>query len=240
MSFVFKRVNSSDHIGPDLIELRERVGWDRKEASRQTRLTESFISALENESWDEIGDPWYAERMMRAYVKFLGGNENYFLQKFRHCLGEDRLKPAPKNQRLIRPIRVRLLDMAVGSRILAVAGFILFVGVLGAYVYREARQISAPPPISIDEPAEGIRLTEPKVTIKGKTVPEASVTINGQTAIVEPDGSFHFDLDVPRGTTMIIISAQKRHSQEAEAVRHVVYDRPLPPLLGPNATDTEP
>lgn len=233
MVFVLKSVNSSEHIGQDLIELRKRRGWDRKEASRQTRLTESFISALEEEQWEELGDLLYAERMVRMYVKFLGGNEQYFVQKYERCIGKERLKPRPQNERLIRPVRVQVKDLLVGSRLLAFGGFVLFVLLLGWYVFAQARQISSPPELEVMAPAEGIRVNEPHVLVEGQTVREATVLVNGRTATVESNGHFSLQLDIPRGTTLLVISARKRHGDEATVVRHVVYDRPLPPLLGP-------
>lgn len=225
MVFVLKSVNPSERIGFDLIELRKRHGWDRTEASRETRLMESFIAALEEERWEEIGDLRYAERMVRAYVRRLGGNEAYFLQKYERCIGKDRLRSTREDERLIRPVRVRIKDMLVPSRVIALAFFLLFVAGLGWYVYAEARKISSPPALTIVEPAEGIRASNPHVTIRGMTAPEATVIINGRTVSVGSDGVFSFLLDIPRGTTLIIISARKRHGEETIAVRHVVYDR---------------
>ncbi|MBM3204369.1 hypothetical protein FJZ48_00060 [Candidatus Uhrbacteria bacterium] len=235
MPFVRKSINHTHHLGPDLIELRERVGWDRKEASRQTKLTESFIASLEAEQWSEIGDLAYAERMLRSYVKFFGGNEKYFIEKYHQGLQELSLK-REDNICVPRPAKVRFLDLTVGSRLIALIGFFVFVLVLGGYVYRETHGIFSAPPISIETPADGARLEQPLVQVLGKTSPESRVVVNGREAIVEPSGKFHLVLDIPRGTTMITVSARKRHSEEAVVTRHVVYDRQLPSLTGVSTT----
>ncbi len=234
MTFVLKTVNPSNHIGPDIVELRERLGWSRAQASCYSKLTESLLTALETEAWEDVGDAVYTERLLRSYVKLLGGNENYFVQKYRQCVGQKMQRP--KADALPRPCRVRGKDLAVSSRVLTLAGFLLFVVVLGGYVFSQARAISAAPPITVDSPSEGARLDQPSVEVRGKTLPESSVSINGQQAVVQPDGVFQLTLDVPRGTTMIQISARKRHGQEAVETRHVVYDRPMPELFQASST----
>src|SRR5574337_297997 len=134
MAFVLKSVNASGRIGPDLIELRERAGWSVTEVSHATKISESLIRALEAEAWSEIPDPIYAERILRSYVVFLGGNETYFLEKYRALL---RAKHASRKleELLPRPRQIQLFDLVVGPRLLTVLGFVLFVLVLGGYVY---------------------------------------------------------------------------------------------------------
>lgn len=227
MAFVLKSVNHTDHLGPDLIELRERSGLTFKEISHHTKLTESFICALENENWCEIGDSVYAERMLRLYVRCLGGKEKYFIEKYWKSMKQAQLT-RKGDECIPRATKLRMWDLAVGSRLLALAGFFIFVLLLGGYVYREARAISAPPPMQLETPLEGARLEQPSVEVKGKTIPESMVSVNGREAVVQPDGIFRLTLDVPRGTTKIVISARKHHGEEAIETRHVVYDRPLP------------
>jgi len=236
MPFTHKSINPSDRIGLDLIELRERMGLSRQAAAQLSRMTESFITALEAEDWERIGDPVYAEHMLRAYIRTLGGKESYYLNKYRRCVADRQAECKKQDARLIHPLRVRLADLLVGSRILAVAGFFVFVALLGAYVYREAMSISAPPPLSVSEPSEGQRQEQPQVLVAGTTLPEAAVTINGRDAVVESDGSFRLTLDIPRGSILITVSAKKRHGRDAVVERHVIYERALPPLFGPTST----
>jgi cytoskeletal protein RodZ len=235
MSFTLKSVNPSGRIGSDLVELRERAGWSRAQAAHATKIHESLIRSLEEEAWDQVADPIYTERILRSYVTFLGGNERYFVEKYRTCLEANRLKRSPE-ELLPRPRRIRRFDLTVGPRLLAVSGFLVFVLLLGGYVYVQARAISTPPPLEILEPADGLRLEEPMVTIRGTTLPESTVEVNGRQAIVQPDGTFSLRLDVPRGTTLVIVTSKKRHSREVTSARRVVYDRPLPEWMGSTST----
>lgn len=236
MSFVQKNVNATGHFGADLLDLRERAGWTRAFVSGRLKLTESFIRALEEEDWSSISDPIYAERILRAYVDFLGGNQRYFLDKYRECLKQDAQARAP-SEYLPRTRQIRLFDLTDATRVTAVLGFVLFVMGLGGYVYAQARAISAPPPLTLDEPDDGARVSEPFVLVKGKTLPESSVLINGRQAVVQADGSFALTMEVPRGVTTILVTAKKRHGREADLTRRVMYDRALPGFLD-DATST--
>lgn len=236
MAFTIKSVNPTGRIGADLEELRIRAGYSRSEASHATKIAESFLRALEEEDWGSIPDPVYSERILKSYVVFLGGNETYFLEKYRECLRGRHSARRPE-ELLPRPRQVNLSDLIVGSRLLTVAGFVAFVLLLGGYVFIQARAISTPPPLSVSSPEDGLRLEQPLVHVVGKTLAETSVTVNGRQAVVQPDGVFDLSMDVPRGTTMIVISARKRHGHEAVITRRVVYDRDLPAFEVVTSTD---
>lgn len=234
-----KRVHGSECLGPDLIELRERAELTVAEASQQTKIAPSFIQALENERLEDIPDPVYSERLLRSYVAQLGGNVSYYLHKYRECL-EARGMTRPKNESLPRPIRLRAKDLLVTPRLLAIAGFVLFVILLGGYVYYQVRTIAAPPSLEVIEPVEGARYEEPTVTVRGKTLPEANVRINDQAAIVHSDGTFEETLFISRGITEIRVTARRRYGDEASVTRRVIYERELPSWIGQeHATSSE-
>ncbi len=227
MSFVTKRLHDTSRLGPDLAELRERAGLTLEEAARQTKIAPSFIQALETERWSEIPDPVYSERLVRLYVASLGGNESYYIHKYRERLATQQVERRPE-EHLPRPIKMHMTDRLVAPRILAALGFVLFAFVLGWYVYWQATAISEPPLLELTEPLDGARVQDPAVRIIGKTSPEATVTVNGAGAIVRPDGTFEYTAYIPRGTTMMIVTARRRHSREVTVVRRVQYDRELP------------
>lgn len=231
MGFVHKSVNPAARIGADLTELRTRAGYTREQAAAYTKIPSFLIRALEDEAWEEIPDAIYAERIVRSYVHALGGNEAYFIHKYREHLAERHEKRTLQDV-LPRPSRVRLRDLFVSSRYIALAGFLLFAIALGGYVYVQVHGISSAPPLTIDTPQDGQRLDSPHVEVRGTTLPESSVTVNGVQAVVQSNGVFVLTLDVPRGTTLIYISSRKRHGKAANDVRRVVFERPLPDLEG--------
>ncbi len=227
MAFIQKSINTSGRIGQDLVEWRERAGLTRLQAAAQTKINESLIRLWEEERWLEIDDVVYGERMLRAYVTFLGGSVPYTLQKYHEGIDANRFKRRTEDL-LPRTRKIHLTDFLVGYKLVAAAGFILFAIGLGGYVFLQGHRISKPPTLSISEPKDGTRLDAPSVVIRGNTEPDASVNINGRQAYVEPDGAFQFSLDIPRGTTLVVVHARKRYGRETTDVRRVVYDSPLP------------
>lgn len=230
MGFVTKKLNASGRLGSDLIELREGLGLTVDEAAHRTKIAPSVLKALENEDWVDLPDPVYAERLLKSYVSFFGANESYYLHKFREGL-EAREIVRDRTTLLPRPMRLGLREMAVTPRILAAIGFACFSLLLGSYVFVQARAMSIAPPLEIFSPADGERVEDPLVNVKGKTLPGSTVTINGATAVVGDDGFFEYHLNVPRGTTVIRIVARRRHGNESVTARRVIYDRPLPKIL---------
>jgi hypothetical protein len=228
MAFVRKSVNPSERIGPDLIELRERVHLTLTEAARLTRITGSLLLTFEEDRWEDIDDPAYMERVLRSYVEFLGGNTAYILLKYRELMkGHERMARKPEEY-LPRTRSVKPMDLVVSSRLLTVSAFVIFVLALSGYVWGQAFAISTPPLLEVQEPKEGARLEEPVVRVQGQTNAEAMLFVNGRGAIVQPDGSFSLLLNIPRGSTLIQITAKKRHGREASVTRRVVFDRALP------------
>ncbi|MCK9361406.1 helix-turn-helix domain-containing protein [Patescibacteria group bacterium] len=227
MGFVTKRLNAPGRLGPDLIELREGVGLTVEEAAGRTKIAPSVLKALENEDWADLPDPVYAERLLKSYVSFFGANESYYLHKFREGL-EAREIVRDRSTLLPRPMRIGAHEMAVTPRILAALGFMGFTLLLGGYVFAQARAMSVAPPLELFAPADGEKVDDPLVVVKGKTLPGSSVTVNGAPAVVGDDGMFEYRLNVPRGTTVIRIVARRRHGNESAAARRVIYDRPLP------------
>jgi hypothetical protein len=94
--------------------------------------------------------------------------------------------------------------------------------------------MSIAPSLEIFSPTDGEKVEDPLVIVKGKTVSGSTVTINGATAVVGDDGLFEYQLNVPRGTTVIRIVARRRHGNESATARRVIYDRPLPKMLDGN------
>jgi hypothetical protein len=227
MAFVTKRLNSPGRLGPDLIELREGLGLTIEEAAHRTKLAPSIVRAFEDEKWLDLPEPVTAERLLKSYVSYFGANESYYLHKYREGL-EAREIVRDRSSFLPRPMRIGALEMAVTPRILAAVGFCCFALLLGGYVFSQARAMSVAPPLKIASPFDGERVETPLVIVRGETAPGSSVTINGAPAVVGDDGAFEYELNVPRGTTVIRVVSRRRHGNESTDARRVIYDRPMP------------
>ncbi|HWQ99596.1 MAG TPA: helix-turn-helix domain-containing protein [Candidatus Methylomirabilis sp.] len=227
MTFLHKRVGEgAGTFGGDLQDLRELRGFTVEQVARDTKIRDTIIRALENDRLQDIEDPAFMERHLLTYVRFLGGYEPYFLARYRAKL--DLLQARRTTRDLLpRALGVRGWDLMVGPHLLGVLGILALALALGGYVWWQAQAVGTPPPLEIQSPADGERLMRPSVVVRGQTMPEAFVRVNGHDAAVNSEGAFELTLDVRRGTTIITIVAQRRRGSETRVVRRVVYDRPL-------------
>jgi len=242
MTFLHKRVREGDtSFGSDLRDLRELRGIAFEEACRATKIDRKILLAFEEDRIEDLDDPVYAAWHLDAYVKYLGGYEPYFRQRY-----EGRLALLPKRRTaedmLPRIRRIGFFSMFVAPQFLAFLGVLAFALLLGGYILWQARAVNTPPPLTVSRPRDGEILDHPRVDVRGSTIPEAIVIVNGRDAPVADDGSFNLVLDVPRGTTAITIISRRRRGSETTVIRRVTYERELPDfdqIQGAIATGTE-
>jgi hypothetical protein len=82
-----------------------------------------------------------------------------------------------------------------------------------------------PPVLFIDSPTDGQSFydTDKEITVKGKTDPNATVTVNGHLAIVDSEGLFRIKLTLSQGDNPIKIIAKDEAGNQAEVERDVSY-----------------
>jgi hypothetical protein len=230
MTFLHKRVGEgSGSFGADLRDLREHNKRTLEDAARDTKISDRILRAFEEDRIEDIEDPAFAERHLLAYVRFLGGYEPYFLTRYRAKITE--LKASRRTEQLLPRRRgVKGLDLFVGPHFLGVLGIVLLAFGLGGYVWWQAHAMRIPPPLAVESPVDGERIQKPVVLVRGKTIGEAYVTVNGVDAPVDVEGNFSVSVNVRRGTTVITVIARRRRGSESRLERRVVYDRPLPEL----------
>ena len=228
MTFLHKRVEEgSGTFGSHLRDLRELQGRTLEQASQETKIREPILRAFEEDRIGDLDDPVFVTRHLKTYVRYLDGHEPYFVARYRERL------QALKAERHVRDVLPRMRgvrgwDLFVGPQLLAIAGILALGMLLGGYVLWQAHLVRTPPTLDISSPQDGERLSGPLVTVRGHTMAEAYVTINGRDAAVGTDGNFALTLDVRRGTTVMTIVARRRRGSETQVSRSVLYDVALP------------
>ncbi len=228
MTFLHKRVREGDaSFGSDLRDLRELHGITFEEACRATKIDRKILKAFEEDRLEDLDDPIFAERHLAAYVKYLGGYEPYFRMRYEGRLAG--VSSERKTEDLLPRVRkIGFFDLFAAPQFLAFLGILAFAGLLGGYVLWQAHAVNTPPPLAVDRPRDGEILSVPRADVRGATIAEATVSVNGRDAPVAPDGTFGIELDVPRGTSAVTITAKRRRGSETTVVRRVTYERELP------------
>jgi cytoskeletal protein RodZ len=66
-------------FGQELKSAREKAAISLADISKQTKITVRLLKAMEDDRFDLLPEPFFVRGMIRAYVKAVGGEENYFL-----------------------------------------------------------------------------------------------------------------------------------------------------------------
>ncbi|MFA6161505.1 MAG: helix-turn-helix domain-containing protein [Patescibacteria group bacterium] len=231
MAFIRKQIDVDRSFGDDLKELRELRGWSHEHLAKATGIPASTIRFLELEDFDSFRDPVYAERHVRVIVKTLEGRVGFFVHKFHAALEQKGFSVERKPLSFFE--RVKHSALFVPSKYFLLLLPLPFVILLGWYVWRQAAYLSTPPILQVTSPTDHMEISEPTVLVSGITDPTASVTVNGQAAVVESSGVFDVTLSVPRGMSKLDIVAERRYGKNAQATRYITYA----PSFGPGVLD---
>ncbi|OGL69131.1 hypothetical protein A3B21_03990 [Candidatus Uhrbacteria bacterium RIFCSPLOWO2_01_FULL_47_24] len=101
-----------------------------------------------------------------------------------------------------------------------VVTLVFILTVLG-YIGSHLRSLLAPPPLELASPLQGLTTSNNIIEIKGKTLPGATVEINGSPLTTLTDGQFSHLLVLNGGINTIVVSAKKRYSRPTVIQRQI-------------------
>lgn len=115
------------------------------------------------------------------------------------------------------------------------------IAILALYVVFRGSFILGTPTLTITAPQEvTTTITENQFTIRGRTENTDAVQVNGEPAIMAPDGTFEALLMLEPGINTVEITAAKFLGREKKAVYQIVYT-PLPAATStPQSEETPP
>lgn len=86
----------STGIGKVLRDARAERGIELTDVERGTRIRVKFLSAIEEERWEDLPAPAYARGFLSTYARFLGLDEEAVLDEYRRSAGDaGRAEPIP-------------------------------------------------------------------------------------------------------------------------------------------------
>ncbi|UCD92179.1 MAG: S8 family serine peptidase, partial [Methanobacteriota archaeon] len=88
-----------------------------------------------------------------------------------------------------------------------------------------------PPPLSVTEPLDGSWFNYPTVVFRGTTEPGATVSVGGQLAVVQSDGSFEVPVALFEGSNPVSVSAEDAAGNMAGTLITVNVDTVAPYLF---------
>ena len=185
-----------------------------------TRIQRRYLEALEWGRYHELPDPLYTRNFIRAYARFLGADETYFLELFaQEIRRSDLLAP----HRLPRSRAKKLLFFSVPQFATSILTVAFLLGGL-SWIFFQVRAVFLPPDVVVSFPSEEMVVQEPFIRVEGVVRDlNASVRVEGVEVPLSPKGEFSYEVALLRGVNTIFVQARSRYSSDAEIARKVVY-----------------
>jgi cytoskeletal protein RodZ len=235
-------VTEQDHkLGEVLRAAREAKEIDLIRVERDTKIRERYLSALERGEYRELPGAVYTKGFLRNYGAYLGLDPEYLIDLYRletsAGAAERPIAPAPP-----RPINVRRRrTFVVTPGAVAAAILTILVGAFVAWLGYEFVNFARTPELRIIEPAGDVSAhTEPTITLRGISAPDAEITVSGlpenPSTTADADGNFEMTVGLLPGSNEIHLVARdpvtNRSSEEFVRRVNVVSEVEPSPSVG--------
>ncbi|HEX9679138.1 MAG TPA: helix-turn-helix domain-containing protein [Candidatus Saccharimonadales bacterium] len=192
--------------GRRLQRARQAAGLSRQAVASRLNVKPEVIKHLDRWDLSNITDA-QSRRLVRKYAIVVDQNpadfEGYVPDEERTTVNKSRLFVLSRTS----------LNLLIASLLIVLFGFIGW----------RTFEATARPGLMIDQPVNEQVLSSPLAAVSGRTSERAQVYINGLNVPVSPDGSFHTEVILSRGTNNIQIIAINGFGRQVEVSRLVVY-----------------
>ncbi len=200
-------------IGQAIKEERTKKNISLSGLASQTKIKREFIQAIENENWTNL--PEYP--VVTGFVKNIYQALDIDVRAGVALLRRDY---PPKNL-TINPKPDVSKEFVWSPKLTFLTGIGLVAIAIVSYLTFQYISFISPPKLSLEAPVEGQMVDSTKVTVLGKTDPEATVKVNNQPVIVGDDGSFTTSIEVVSDTNEVLVIAKSRSGKETVLSRKI-------------------
>jgi cytoskeletal protein RodZ len=205
-------------VGSILRETRLRKSLTLESVEAATRIRRKFLTALEADDFRSLPSMIYAKGFIKNYSEYLGLDSATVLAFFRRQIDDaGRASVLPKG--VSEPLDASPFALTPGRFVLLLV--VGLVGVFLMYFVFQYRRLQQPPSLTIDTPKNESVVSERKIDVTGTTDNDATVTINGISVLVRPDGKFFDQVALEAGVNTVTIVATSRYGKSAAVVRKV-------------------
>lgn len=211
-----KEVFGSITLGERLSRLRQENKYSLEEVADHLGIEVHYLESLEKGQYQQLPGEVYIKSFLKKYADFLQVNRQMVMNlyaKERQIVAQVQKSPSPDSvtKDVITPKRIRYSLIA-----LVVIACLIYLGF-------QIKMIFAPPSLIISSPSDNLITNQASITVEGQTEPEASITINDQAVLADPEGNFSKSIDLQEGVNTITISVSKERSQAEVITRQVLY-----------------
>lgn len=205
-------------VGMILRETREGKKLTLSDVEKGTRIRSKFLDAIEHDDYTKIPSSAYAKGFVKNYSEFLGLDSKTLLAFFRRQT-EDVTRTSLLPKRTIED-RERSLFQLTPSKFIGILFGLLFLVFISYFVFQYVN-LQRSPAVSLEKPLQDQIVEDRKIEVIGKTNPDATVTINGVSALVRTDGKFYDQISLDPGVNTITVIATSRFGKSTTLVRKI-------------------
>lgn len=221
--FVTKKISRSRSLGSILKAARTKANYTLEQAEKETKICLKYLVALEEGNYTALPAEAYNVGFVRTYAQFLRLNQEKILRMYREERSNTHFSPSDRAVTLA-PRKMSDWHFLVTPRLLGIAVLLVVFGSLASYVFIQLRSFAQPPAITMNVPTQ-FTSNKDTVTLSGKTVPGASLTMNNESVAVAADGSFTQTVQLSPGVNNVVVQATSRAQKQSQVGVEVLYDQ---------------
>ena len=220
-AFTRKKIEDTNRVCFRLKEARIAAGFSIEQMSEKTRLSKTYIKALETCEFQNLPTGTvYQKNFIKRYLSVLDIPSTSYIQQSLIEEGYEQTKHEPQLQAHPHKPKSFLAFHALPGVMKYLGIAFVLLSVLG-YLGWQVNRILEPPQLTLISPEDGHITSDEQITIRGLSDPETDITINGKGVSYTKEGQFEQALDLVEGVNTIVVEATKKHGQKTTETRYV-------------------
>lgn len=188
--------------------------WELKDIAKSLKTPQKYLEAIENEDTAQFPQEPYCSLIVKDYADHLGLNGREILSLFRRDFAQKRkIKTASRHSFSITPQFTFTILI------------IFFTLIFSSYLVTEYLKSNRPPELKVNWPQTPVVLGD-AVDVSGVTDPEATVSINQDLVIVDPNGNFDKKITLTGKSNKITIESKSPNGKVTKTEKVIEADNP--------------
>jgi transcriptional regulator with XRE-family HTH domain len=207
----------SEYLG----EIRAELGLSLEDVAEQIGIKPKFLEDLEEGKFLKLPPDVYVLGFLKQIGRRYNIESEVLIEQYKKERGIQKqlLERAKEEGRWKKKIKDRVVITPKSVSIFA--GLVFVVATLG-YIIWQVSSINKTPSLEIIEPQDRQIIKGSSVSIKGKTDPGMSVTVNEQNIFVDSQGNFKTQLGITAGPRDLTIAARNKFDKSITKIVSIV------------------
>lgn len=203
-------------VGSIFSKERKRRGLSLKDVEKQIRVREKFLQAIEENDWAAFSSKIYITGIIKNYSRFLDLDVDKMIAYFR--------RDYERREEVHFKKRVESKYFKSETKRFVIAALSIIFIVFASYFGYQLTQYFALPTLVITDPQQSSFTSTERITVKGKTAPDATIVIFGERVYQNSEGVFEYDLPLKKGNNRLTIEVTGANGRKTEVSRDFILE----------------